>query len=638
MSVGVARVAGSRPRPVARHVRRRYGAGGRIPGLDGLRAFAVLAVIGYHTLPRAIPGGFLGVDVFFVVSGFLITTLLLREMRERGNIRLAAFWTRRARRLLPALAAVVVASTLAARVVEPDLLVGIRRQVLGAATFTTNWLEVAAGSSYFDERQPELLRPLWSLAIEEQFYVLWPVLLVAGLVVVRSRAALARAALAAAALSAVAMALLLSDDPTRVYYGTDTHAFGLLLGVAAAFAWRGRPLLGGARWAAPGALAGLVLLALVLRDDASVTYRGGLLLASLLAVVAVAGCTGASTAYVRALELRPLSWVGERSYGLYLWHWPVGLVMTRLVAGAPGTGRWWWGTALGVAVTFALAAASYRWVETPVRRHGFRATGRAVLERVRAAAGPRWAMGGVAATLAVAVAVVATAPRVSGAELAVEQGQQAIEDSRAGQPPAEPPPDAATAPAATSPTPEVSPTAEPSATPATPSADETSPQPVTGTDMIGFGDSVMSAAAPALLRRFPGIALDAKPIRKWLDAPDIVAAAAARSELRPVVVLAFGTNAGFQLEGSEEALREVLDIIGPDRRVVLVNSSGISYWLPDANARLAEIGAERPGTSVVDWYTASRSRPGLLHADDTHPTMAGIEVYADLVADALGAS
>ncbi len=600
----------------------RGSAGSRIPGLDGLRAVAVIAVVVYHLAPAALPGGYLGVDVFFVVSGFLITTLLLRELDTRGRLSLPAFWTRRARRLLPALGVVVVASVLVARLVDGDLLVGIGRQVLGAATFTTNWWEIAAGVSYFDERQPELLQPLWSLAIEEQFYLLWPALLVVGVVALRSWRRLAAVVLGGGAASAVAMAVLVTlDEPTRVYYGTDTHAFGLLLGAAAAFSLQDRGRLlrsAAARWVGPAALVGLGVLAATMHDDGAFAYRGGLALASLLALLAVASCTTGGSGYLTVLEHPGLRWVGERSYGLYLWHWPVALVVHALLRPAPGSGRWWLSLVVSLAVTVAVSAASYRWVETPVRRDGFRATWR----RVAAARGTtrgRVVASAVAAVLLAFVLAVATAPRASQAQLAVERGAAAVASSTESST------ESSTGSSAESGTDAAQPEPTGSPTPA---------HAVTGEDVIGFGDSVMSAAAPALLKRFPGIELDAEPIRKWVDAPDVVRAAADDGRLRPVVVLAFGTNGGFQFTGSEDAMREVLDLIGPDRQVVLVNSSGVSHWVPGANAHLAEVAADYPGTVVVDWYSTAVADPHLLHSDDTHPTMAGIEVYADLLEDA----
>ena len=149
----------------------------RLPGLDGLRALAVGAVLVFHLRATWLPGGFLGVDVFFVISGFLITTLLLRERARTGRLDLPRFWRRRARRLVPALVLVVVTSTVLARFLEPDLLVGIGRQTLGALTFTTNWLEISAGTDYFHATSPQLFMTFWSLAVEEQFYLLWPLLL-----------------------------------------------------------------------------------------------------------------------------------------------------------------------------------------------------------------------------------------------------------------------------------------------------------------------------------------------------------------------------------------------------------------------------------------------------------------------------
>src|SRR5690606_23039035 len=212
--------------------------GRRIEGLDGLRALAVAAVLIFHLRPETLPGGFLGVDVFFVVSGFLITTLLLRELAT-GRVDLARFWLRRARRLLPAVAAVVLVCVPAAWLVSSDLLVGIGRQVGGALTFTTNWLEIGAGTSYFDTTAPQVFAHFWSLAVEEQFYLLWPLLLVALVAATATARTRARIALAAAVVSAAAMAVLHTpgEDATRVYYGTDTHAFSLLVGVALAFWW-----------------------------------------------------------------------------------------------------------------------------------------------------------------------------------------------------------------------------------------------------------------------------------------------------------------------------------------------------------------------------------------------------------------
>lgn len=206
----------------------------RVTGLDGVRAVAVLLVILYHLSPGAVIGGYIGVDLFFVVSGFLITTLLLREREATGRISLSGFWRRRARRLLPALGVLVLVCCTAAYAIGGDVLLGLGGQVLGALTFSSNWLFLAAQSDYFSSTAPELFRNLWSLAVEEQFYLLWPLLLVLVLLRIPRWLRITLIALIAVG-SAVAMTLLwVPESATRVYYGTDTHAFGLAIGAVLA--------------------------------------------------------------------------------------------------------------------------------------------------------------------------------------------------------------------------------------------------------------------------------------------------------------------------------------------------------------------------------------------------------------------
>ncbi|MBO0608580.1 acyltransferase family protein [Myceligenerans salitolerans] len=595
--------------------------GPRIRGLDGLRALAVAAVVAYHLEPGWVPGGFVGVDMFFVVSGFLITTLLLREISTTSWVDLPRFWTRRARRLLPALLLVLLVSIPVARLVESDLTVGIGRQLLGAVTFGTNWLEISAGSDYFDETAPELLRPLWSLAIEEQFYLAWPVLLVALLLAVRSARRRTPILVTAAVASAAAMALLhTGDDPTRVYYGTDTHAFGLLLGAALALR---PPATGtqfggiGARLVPPLALGGLIALWALLRDDSALTYPLGLALASLLTVVLVLACASEVRWLTVVMELAPLRWIGERSYGIYLWHWPVLLVVGAVIRQGWAVG----GTV--VVATLALAAASYRFVEMPVRRLGFRGAFRALWAQVAARVpntrvwAARVAVGVTVLALAGTTTAVATAPRVSGAQQAVEAGlavQSAADrdgDDEGGTG-----------------------TAGSTAGPESGLDRAAAPGAGSGRHVVGFGDSVLSAAAPALIDRWPRSDIDAVPNRKWTDAPGIVRDAKKKGTLRDVVVLNFGTNAGFQEDGSVAAAEKTLDLIGPERLVVLVNTVGISYWVPDANARLEKIAEGRANVVVVDWNAVCAKRPELLHADATHPTMEGIAVYTDQIQEA----
>ena len=241
------------PKPVESG--RRY-----VPGLDGIRAIAVLAVIVYHVNVPGAGGGMLGVGVFFTLSGYLITDLLLSHWRRYGDLGLGQFWVRRARRLLPALFVMLAVVSVWVALLDSAQLGAVRKQVLGAVLYVNNWFTIADHGSYFARFAPPLpLDHLWSLAIEEQFYLVWPFVLLAGIWIFRKRKRMALVTIGLAALSLGAMALLYQPgtDPTRVYEGTDTRAFGLLIGAALAMVWPTRMLEKGVRPSAAKILDGI---------------------------------------------------------------------------------------------------------------------------------------------------------------------------------------------------------------------------------------------------------------------------------------------------------------------------------------------------------------------------------------------
>jgi len=396
-------------------------AGRHLPALDGVRACAILGVIAYHLGFGWASGGYLGVDLFFVLSGFLITSLLVEEWCGTGRVHLGAFWGRRARRLLPALFLVLVAVAIYAvangRLSSPagggaaiDLS-GLRGDALATLFYVANWHAIFVHQSYFAQfSTPSPLQHTWSLAIEEQFYLVWPLVIV-GLF--RwwpgrwRRVGLGLCAVGALA-SAGAMAALYhaGGDPSRVYYGTDTRAFDLLVGAALALTAAGRPQPGprvrsvlhvaapvaavllGVLWATTGTAGEL---------PASGMYRGGFLGAAVLAAVVVADVRQLDQGVLgRVLSVRPLRWIGTISYGLYLWHWPVFVYLDTARTGWSGLPL----DAARVAVTFLVAAASFYALERPVRRR--RLTGTAY----------RLAAPG-AALVTVAVVLVGTTPSVA---------------------------------------------------------------------------------------------------------------------------------------------------------------------------------------------------------------------------------
>ena len=602
-----------------------------LPGLDGLRGVAVLAVIAFHLNPAWLPGGFLGVDVFFVISGFLITTLLVREARWSGRIDLPRFWNRRARRLLPALAICVVVSTLLARLVEGDLLVGIGRQTLGAATFSTNWLEIAAGSDYFHATTPQLFMNLWSLAVEEQFYLLWPLAALLLMRTMRSTRARVSIPLAVGIASAALMALRL--DPTaatRVYYGTDTHLIGLMLGAALAFAYAAphRAWTSSARWQRlrwpVTAWAIVVLLTLlVVCDEASPwTFRVGIPLASLATALIVLSVVSTPSMARTALQTRWLVWVGERSYGLYLWHWPVILLVGQLWPVEPGGLSYLVSRLVCVGVTVAVAEASHRFVETPIRRLGFREAGRrllAVWERFTPGRARLAGALAVALTLAYAV-VLTTAPTATSTELTLraQAGDGGSATSAAG---------VSGADTGTTPTPE--PSAKAIESPLTAAEKATVFAMPTGAEIDAFGDSMLVGSIPAMKYYFDGIRMDAQSNRHWSDG--LAAVTAKGSDVRRAVVLNFGTNAGTD----PATVEKILTTLGPRRMVVLLTEHGRFSRIADDNAALTKIAAAHPNVAIADWHAALEGTTGQLQPDGIHPSQVGQHLYAKTVRAAL---
>ena len=344
-----------------------------VPALDGLRGLALLGVLFFHA-NGALPGGYLGVDLFFVLSGYLITSLLLAEQRETGRIQLSTFWVRRARRLFPALLSLMPAVAIYGRYfARSEELLPLRAQALAALAYVANWQTILAHRSYWQLfAAPSPLEHTWSLSIEEQFYVLWP-LLVTYLLKRYSSRALLGVSLLLSALSMAAMYLLFTpENSTRAYLGTDTRMAGILVGAALATlispnqTFHARTV----RWLdGLGALSllGLGFAWVKLRGSNPFLYHGGFWLTELgVLVLIVCAVAGPQSRVARALAVRPLTLLGTISYGVYLWHWPVNVFLTSQRVHLHGFPMY----ALRFAVTFAIAIASYWLLERPIRRNG----------------------------------------------------------------------------------------------------------------------------------------------------------------------------------------------------------------------------------------------------------------------------
>jgi peptidoglycan/LPS O-acetylase OafA/YrhL/lysophospholipase L1-like esterase len=596
-----------------------------MPGLDGLRAFAVVAVLLYHAELDWIPGGFLGVDVFFVISGYLITSLLLAEFRNRGGIGIGQFYLRRARRLLPALFLVLGVTSLFAVVFLPDEITKLRGDVVAALVYVTNWWQIFRDVSYFEAAgRPPLLQHLWSLAVEEQFYLVWPLLLTGMLKLWNGRRRpmlLATLGMIAASIGlmivlAISRGYPIDQDPSRVYYGTDTRAFTLLIGAVLAMVWApwrlSERIAAGGRWVLNllgiVALAGLGYMFLEVSEFSRGLYRGGFLVCSLLSALAIAVTVHPAADLSRwFLGTKPMRWIGERSYGLYLWHWPVYMITRpQLDTGITGNAN----LALRLSITVALAELSFRYVEQPIRQGALgrwfaalrAATG---AERVRMGIGTAFTAG----TVCLAIVLVAVG-LANGRPAPVPPGL----DTRAA---------AAQTPVTTTTTaaPGVAPAAPPPAPPALPR-------------ITAIGDSVMLGARVALEQRLGSIRVDAAVSRQFGHAIDLARWLRDTGQLSDTVVVHMGTN-GIITQGHIDAM---MDVLRDRKRVVFLNLKVPRRWEGPDNDVLAANIPRFPNAVLIDWHNTANAHPEWFYEDGFHLRPDGARAYADLIAQQTAAN
>ncbi len=614
------------------------------PGLDGVRGMAVLAVLAYHMDVAWAGGGFLGVEVFFALSGFLITQLLVDELSRKGRVDAWAFTKARGRRLLPALVTCVLATLLVFDWLEPSA--GLRADALTSLFYVQNWHLVLEGLPYSEAfARPSPLLHLWSLSVEGQLYLLWPLLLVGVLATARrSRAALVTLLLAV--VSAALMAIRYDPDGgSLAYYATDARASGFLVGAALAWVWRppawSRPMPRQARWAVDaagiGALVAIVMGFVAVSEFDDGLYRhGGFLRVGLLAAVVIVAATR-SDGVLAAMLSRPFPVaVGRRSYGLYLYHWPIFVLGRELPLPL------WKINLLCLLGTVAVTEASYRWIETPVRRGGLGALMR-MLRLPRPAA--------VVAFGCVTSAVVATVialtspvdPSLDGAGSAATGSGDAAADLGG--------PDAAAtggagsadtacgAAVAASPGGAGSPGAGGGASCAAASGAPASPTtpappaasgPAASPPPLVVGDSIALGSADSFRRALgSGTTVDAKVGRQFSAAPGIVRSWAG-AHSGPVVV-DLGANGTVQ-----PADIDAIIAAAGGRRVVFVGVRVPRRWQDGNNEVLRDAAAAHPGTvAFVDWAAIVGNNPGVLGPDGVHPGPRGRTLLAGAVADAL---
>ena len=619
---------------------------GYLPGLDGVRALAVIGVLLYHADLSWIPGGFLGVDVFFVLSGFLITSLILEEFDRSGRVDFRKFYLGRARRLLPALILVLVVVSLAAALVYQDAARQLASDVVASIFYVNNWWYIAADQSYFEFiGRPPLLKHLWSLAVEEQFYLVWPAIAFLAMRRFARKGVFAVAATLAILSTIWMLQLAVANgfpdfaDPSRAYFGTDSHSMGLLIGAAMATFWRpGRmrrslPTGASAIITAIGiaALLAVIWFFVFVGEFTPWLYRGGFLGLALIVATLIAAASHPGVGLGKAMGTQPWRYIGQRSYGLYLWHWPV-FMATRPGLDLPLDGVPLLILRLGL--TVGIAELSFRFVEMPIRRGVIQR----YAARIKAASGARRrrlrlvATAMISATVVSVVAVallLAATTRTAGetvvaADVAAAMGitsggptEVSLDDGSEG--PAVEPSAASSAETGTT-----SPATAGATPPATPTRD-------TGT-VSAIGDSVMLGARSVLKDVIPGTRVDAAVSRYPGAFIGKLKRYVAGNRLAPIVVLHPGTNGVLP----ESMMREMLDILADSPRVVVVNTNMPRTWREPNNNVMADVVPEYPNAVLADWRAASLDKPEYFASDGIHLTEKGAKAYANLIKQAAG--
>ncbi|CAI6028139.1 O-acetyltransferase OatA [Paenibacillus sp. JJ-100] len=623
-------------------------------GLDGLRAIAVVGVIAYHLNLDFIPGGLLGVGIFFVLSGYLITDILLTQWHEHGRIALGDFWLRRFRRLLPGMLTLTVVVMLWLLCTDSSRLASLRGDIVSGITYISNWWYIYHNVSYFESfGPPSPFGHFWSLAVEEQFYLVWPILLIAAIVLFKRKGWLVVFIIVAAELSAGAMAIMYNPDldPSRVYYGTDTRAFALLAGAALAVIWPSRKLSSGlsgmSRIVLDGcglaALGVLIYMMLTTSEYDPFLYQGGMLLQTIAATVLVAVLAHPSSILAHIIGAKPFRWIGERSYGLYLWHYPVIVLTSPAVdTGDAHPVR----MLLQVVATVFLASISLKYIENPIRYNGFRDS----LSKL-------WGKGGVSfvprhvwlkrtgllmtllllcysvSRMMLPVAANSDSHSVSlstvlnGDKSAEEQGQDVM-------------------PATTKPvdSEQKNPVAQSDAESESEggnvqqnqSGDRATPgsKPAKQDGKIQYtiiGDSVILDAKPYLEQNISGVYVDGHVGRQMWQAGDVLRELKSNKQLGSEVVLELGTNGSF----NSKNLKSVLDGLEDKTRVYLVTVRVPRPWEHTVNKALTDAASSYSNVSLIDWNQASEGHDEYFEKDGVHLTVEGSKAFATLIKNSL---
>ena len=565
-----------------------------IPAIDGLRALAVIAVMFYHLGFSWIPGGFLGVDLFFVISGYVITRLLLDSIAQSGGLDLRGFYLARARRLLPALLFTIITTTIAIGIWAPDTIKRFVTDMPFALSGTMNWWLVAKEQDYFESiGRPPLLQHTWSLAVEAQFYLVWPLILYFILKRLgKNRIPLAALMIAAASgitLLIVSLSLDSSNasEVSHIYFGTDTHSIGLFLGAALAVSWIPQNFTTQVTKKAQDFIDGVgifgfigILATFLLIDESEPTlYKIAFPLAALFGAAIIMSVVHPASRFAPILENPVLLWIGQRSYAIYLWHWIIFQVTRPSVDLA---GQTWALYSLRILIVFALADISLRYVEIPIRRGAIKYWFKGLKYRTKKERSRQTRL--FAASF---VVVLALASVVSVRAISIGNEQRAVLEEALSSP---------------------------NTSTATNAAD----------GIWLTGDSVILGIRSELGEISPISLVNARIGRQ---APELLEVM--KQDVKQVggnqVVFNLGNNGLLQAD----VAREIFELVKNQSSVIVVNTAVPRPWRESNNELIAEIAAQYSNIRVIDWNSISNGHPEYFAPDGVHLVPAGVEAYVN---------
>lgn len=625
--------------------KRRY-----ITGFDGLRTIGVIGVILYHLMPYQFRGGYLGVPIFMVISGYLITDIMIQEWHRSGRVNVKSFFIRRIKRLYPGLLTMLLGTSAFIVLFQRNLLTNLHKIFLTNITYVYNWWEINNGQSYF-ERFSNNESPfvhLWTLSIEGQYYLIWPFIVVLLLLFVKKPNRIFRVIFLAAIVSALLMGFMYQPnvDPSRVYYGTDTRIFSILLGSALAFVWPTvklrrnvempeRLMLDGV-----GILSfvGMGILMLQMSDQSSFLYRGGMFLFSILTVLLVAVVAHPGSDWNQVLSNPLFSWIGKHSYGIYLFQFPVMIFYeskVKNIAAHPILNP-----IIEVAIILLITVFSYRYIEQPLAHVNWQQT-KQFFSNIFQSKGDyrkhRVITGSLVLVALAGLVGVASAPfqkaqARSASSVALEKNikENAKKNAerrkkllaQSDEKKAKATSDAADEQAQASSQP-----AE--AQPKDTGLSQSELKKAQSLKATAIGDSVMLDASESLQEIFPNMVVDAAVSRQLSASLPILNDYLQKGQLNDVLLVGLGTNGPF----SDTQLDQVMQIAGKKREVFWINTHvPTRSWQNSVNDLLTASAKKYPNLHIIDWYSESQNHPDWFYSDDVHPNPDGMKHYSDFIA------